>query len=200
MSGRLSSFNTCGANRFQSGVAKDSLYPVTLLFKIMEPVTIMHSRLAFVFISTAFALALLSNGVRLAFAQDSNAKKNTPQHQSEKGGGGADVTRGRYLVESVAMCGQCHTPRDSNGNPDRTRWLQGAPLPWTPTQPDSNWPLSAPRIGGTPPADDTGMVTLLTTGIWTSGARLRFPMPQFRMDRSDAEAVVAYLKSLTPNQ
>jgi mono/diheme cytochrome c family protein len=176
------------------------MYPVTLLFTIMKPVTIMHSRLAFVSLSATFALALLSTGVVLAFAQDSNAKKNTPQHQAEKAGGGADVARGKYLVESVAMCGQCHTPRDSNGNPDRTRWLQGAPLPWTPTQPDSNWPLSAPRIGGTPPTDDTGMVTLLTTGIWTTGARLRFPMPQFRMDRSDAEAVVAYLKSLTPAQ
>ena len=60
--------------------------------------------------------------------------------------------------------------------------------------------MSAPRIGGSPPADDTDMVTLLTTGLWTTGARLRFPMPQFRMDRSDAEAVVAYLKSLTPAQ
>jgi mono/diheme cytochrome c family protein len=159
----------------------------------------MHSRLAFVSISATFALALISNGVPLAFAQDSNAaKKNTPQHQGEKAGSGADVARGKYVVEAVAVCGQCHTPRDSNGNPDRARWLQGAPLPWTPAQPDSNWPMSAPRIGGTPPADDADMIKLLTTGVWTTGARLRFPMPQFRMDRSDAEAVVAYLKSLTP--
>jgi hypothetical protein len=27
---------------------------------------------------------------------------------------------------------------------------------------------------------------------------LRQPMPQFRMDRGDAEAVVAYLKTVTP--
>ena len=32
------------------------------------------------------------------------------------------------------------------------------------------------------------MVKLLTTGIWTTGNGLRFPMPQFRMDRKDAEA------------
>jgi hypothetical protein len=44
------------------------------------------------------------------------------------------------------------------------------------------------------------MIKLLTTGIWNTGNRLRLPMPQFRMDRSDAEAVVAYLKSLTPQQ
>ena len=44
------------------------------------------------------------------------------------------------------------------------------------------------------------VLKLLTTGIWTTGAQLRSPMPQFRMDRGDAEAVVAYLKSLTPQQ
>jgi hypothetical protein len=54
----------------------------------------------------------------------------------------------------VAMCGQCHTPVDSNGNPDRTRWLQGGPEPYMPARPNSDWPISAPRIGGTPPADD----------------------------------------------
>jgi mono/diheme cytochrome c family protein len=69
-----------------------------------------------------------------------------------------------------------------------------------PARPNSDWPISAPRIGGTPPADDADMVKLLTTGIWTTGDRLRSPMPQFRMERSDAEAVIAYLKSLVPTQ
>jgi hypothetical protein len=44
------------------------------------------------------------------------------------------------------------------------------------------------------------MIKLLTTGIWTTGNRLLLPMPQFRMERGDAEAVLAYLKSLTPEQ
>ncbi len=60
-----------------------------------------------------------------------------------------------------------------------------------------DWPINAPRIGGTPPANDADMIKLLTTGIWTDGKHLRLPMPQFRMDRGDAEAVVAYLKSVT---
>ncbi|MGA2236382.1 MAG: c-type cytochrome [Terriglobales bacterium] len=110
------------------------------------------------------------------------------------------MARGKYVVEGVAMCGECHTPRDSNGNLDQTRWLQGAPVPYLSAKHDSNWPLDAPRIGGIPPASDDDMIKLLTTGIWTTGNRLRLPMPQFRMDRSDAEAVVAYLKSLTPQQ
>jgi len=150
--------------------------------------------LAFFSVSAAITLALLSDGVTLALAQNQN-----PQRQG-KTASGPNVARGKYVVEGVAVCGQCHTPRDSNGNLDRTRWLQGAPVPWLPAKPDSNWPLNAPRIGGTPPASDADMIKLLTTGIWTTGNRLRLPMPQFRLDRSDAEAVVAYLKSLAPQQ
>jgi len=147
---------------------------------------------AFFAVSAAIALVLLSHGVTLALAQNQN-----PLAQSKTASAAGNVARGKYLVEGVAMCGQCHTPRDSNGNPDRTRWLQGASVPWLPAKPDSDWPLSAPRIGGTPPASDADMIKLLTTGIWTNGNRLRAPMPQFRLDRGDAEAVVAYLKSLT---
>jgi mono/diheme cytochrome c family protein len=176
---------------------------------IIEQVTIMFSgsqfdrghrsslvlHLAVFSISAAIALALISDGVTRAFAQNNN-----PQRQSERASGGPEVARGKYVVEGVAMCGECHTPRDSNGNLDQTRWLQGAPVPYLSAKHDSNWPLDAPRIGGIPPASDADMIRLLTTGIWTTGNRLRLPMPQFRMDRSDAEAVVAYLKSLTPQQ
>ena len=146
-------------------------------------------------VSTIIALALMVGAASLTFAQ-----KAASQHPSEKKSAASDVTRGKYLVESVAMCGQCHTPRDDKGNLDRSRWLQGSPLPYMPAKPDSNWPINAPRIGGTPPASDADMVKLLTTGVWTTGKPLRFPMPQFRMDHSDAEAVVAYLKSLTLQQ
>lgn len=37
--------------------------------------------------------------------------------------------RGRYLVEALAHCGECHTPRNALGGIDRTQWLQGAPNP-----------------------------------------------------------------------
>ena len=151
-------------------------------------------------IAATIALTLMSGGLPLAFAQSSDSQHKASQHPGEKAGAASDVARGKYLVEAVAMCGQCHTPRDNNGNLDRTRWLQGSPVPWLPAKPDPNWPLSAPRIGGTPPANDADLITLLTTGVWTNGKHLRLPMPQFRMDRSDAEAVVAYLRSLTPKQ
>jgi mono/diheme cytochrome c family protein len=115
---------------------------------------------------------------------------------AQTGSGGDAVARGRYIVEDVAMCGTCHTPRRPDGELDRSRWLAGASVPYLPARPVSHWPINAPRLAGSPPANDAGMITLLTTAIWIDGKPLDDPMPHFHMTRSDAEAVVAYLKSL----
>ena len=38
-------------------------------------------------------------------------------------GGQTQIERGRYIVENVAMCELCHTPRTENGDPDKgTGW------------------------------------------------------------------------------
>lgn len=108
------------------------------------------------------------------------------------------IARGKYIVEDVAMCGLCHTPRTDSGEVDTEHKLDGAAIWLMPARPTSDWPLKAPRLAGTPPASDEDMIRLLTTGVWTNGTHLRSPMPQFRMSREDAEAVVAYLRSLTP--
>lgn len=41
----------------------------------------------------------------------------------------AELTRGRYLVEAMGHCGECHTPRNALGGLDAARWLGGAPSP-----------------------------------------------------------------------
>jgi len=97
------------------------------------------------------------------------------------------------------MCGMCHTPRTDSGEIDRERELDGAALWLLPAHPTGDWPLKAPRLAGSPAASDEELVRLLTTGIWKTGNSLRPPMPQFRMSKEDAEAVVAYLRSLTPH-
>ena len=149
---------------------------------------------AAVFVAAAFLMFVLEAGM----TPKVQAQTKKPAAANESGNTTSEVARGKYLVEDVAMCGQCHTPRDSGGNVDRSRWLQGAPVPWMPSEARTAWPMSAPRIGGNPPATDAEMVKLLTTGIWTTGKPLRFPMMPFRMSEVDAKAVVAYLKSLTP--
>ncbi len=40
-----------------------------------------------------------------------------------------EETRGRYLAEALAHCGECHTPRNALGGLDRGAWLTGAPDP-----------------------------------------------------------------------
>jgi|ERR1700678_809890 mono/diheme cytochrome c family protein len=106
------------------------------------------------------------------------------------------VERGKYIVESVAMCEQCHTRRDDNGNPERSLWLMGGPAQLRPSYPSPNWALVEPRIAGRPPGTDADFIKLLTTGISRTGSPPNPPMPPFRMTRADAEAVLAYLKSL----
>ena len=106
------------------------------------------------------------------------------------------IERGKYIVENVAMCERCHTPRDENGNPDRSNWLKGGPVQMMQTYPTPTWATREPRIAGAPPGTDEQFITLLTTGISRTGAPPNLPMPPFRMTRQDAEAVLAYLKSL----
>jgi mono/diheme cytochrome c family protein len=139
-----------------------------------------------------FLVFLCSFGV----AQSSNGDaKNSPAQQ---GSSQAVVARGKYIVEDLAVCSQCHTPRDAQGELDRNRWLEGAPLWLQSARPTQDWPLQAPRIAGNPPGTDAEMIKLLTTGIWRDGKPLRPPMPQFRMTAADAQAVLAYLKTLSP--
>ena len=126
-----------------------------------------------------------------------------PAHGQSKGnakaggesGGQTLVERGRYIVEDVAMCELCHTPRDENGNVRKDRWLQGGPAQLRPSYPSPTWAIIEPRIGGGPPGTDADFIKLLTTGI-SVPALLRTLRPLFRMTRGDAEAVLAYLKSL----
>ena len=74
--------------------------------------------------------------------------------------GQVQIDRGRYIVESVAMCQQCHSQSEPTGT-------------------------------------DAEFIRLLTTGVSRPGvATPNPPMPPFRMSRVDAEAVLAYMKSL----
>jgi mono/diheme cytochrome c family protein len=121
--------------------------------------------------------------------------KSASQSASPNDGAAA---RGEYIVNNVAVCSQCHTPRDGEGRPEQTHWLEGAALWLQSAEPVADWPLRAPRIAGALPGTDDEMIILLTTGIWRTGTYLRPPMPQFRMTRQDAEAVVAFLKTVKP--
>jgi mono/diheme cytochrome c family protein len=62
----------------------------------------------------------------------------------------SEIERGRYLLEEVAKCAECHTPRDANGDLKHDAWLQGAPIWISPVKPIRNWADRAPALAGFP--------------------------------------------------
>jgi mono/diheme cytochrome c family protein len=141
-------------------------------------------------LSMAFVLAILPRPYLFA------TQARSPQAAAKNSNQATLVARGKYIVEGVAGCGYCHTPRDQEGNPDRSRWLEGAPVFYEPARPLEGWANTVPRLAGLPPGSDAELIKLLTTSVARTGKAPRWPMPRFYMTRTDAEAVVAYLRSI----
>jgi len=110
--------------------------------------------------------------------------------------------RGAYLVNAVAGCGNCHTPRDSAAQPLANAELSGG------------FEFNEPRLGhiiapNITPDTETGIggwslgqiVNALRNGKRPDGTVIGPPMPiAFYRDLSDrdAEAIAVYLKGLPP--
>jgi Cytochrome c len=110
--------------------------------------------------------------------------------------GSGNVEHGRYIVENVAMCFECHSGRDGRGNLIESERYMGGLIPFAPPW-ANDWATRAPRNRGLPGYDDALAMRLLTEGsIGRNGAQLRPPMPRFRMSRQDAADVIAFLRSL----
>lgn len=101
-------------------------------------------------------------------------------------------TRGRYLAEAMAHCGECHTPRNLLGGLQLSRWLAGAPNPdgkgTIPNITPAKLDWSAPDIA-----------SYLTTGFTPEfdsvGGHMAHVVENFaRLPESEAAAVAAYLK------
>jgi mono/diheme cytochrome c family protein len=107
-----------------------------------------------------------------------------------------EIERGRYLVENVAMCGECHSPRNARGDLDRNAWLQGAPIWIRPVAPIQNWADSVPALAGLPSFTTEQVERVLEKGTGPEGEVLRPPMHIYHMNSADAKAISAYLKSL----
>jgi mono/diheme cytochrome c family protein len=105
------------------------------------------------------------------------------------------IVRGRYLVEQVGLCADCHSPRTPTGHFIREQWMLGAALPFQPMVP-MPWAPAAPPLAGLPAMNDQQAIEFLRTGKRPDGSMSRPPMPPFRFDTEDASAVVAYLRSL----
>ena len=124
-------------------------------------------------LSIAFLFFIMGEP-RLTSAQEAKQSQSVAKTSSNA----KLIARGKYIVEGIAGCGYCHTPRDKNGDPDRTRWLAGAPVFYEPARPMPGWAITAPRLAGVPPGSDAQIITLLTTSIARTGQPPRYSMPR----------------------
>ena len=111
------------------------------------------------------------------------------------------VNRGDYLVNALAHCGECHTPRNLLGAVDKDDFLSG-----TKSGPDGDivpniTPDQATGIGAWSTQD---LVFLLRTGFLPDGNDVQGGMREAIDDglkflsQADLEAIAAYLKSIPP--
>jgi hypothetical protein len=107
------------------------------------------------------------------------------------------LARGDYLVNRVGLCIDCHSPRNEKGEHIASQHLMGAPIPFAPTVP-MPWVPAAPRLAGLPAGfSEEQFVHFLMTGDRPDGRGQPLPpMPPYRFEKADAEAIAAYMRSL----
>ena len=135
-------------------------------------------------------------GVAVAAAVCSAALYTTAGAENPPAKKGAMVAHGEYLVKAIGQCGDCHTPMNEKGEFIQDKWLQGKKLEFAPTIPMPVWADTSPNIAGLMGWDHAQAVKFFMTGLAPNGQPARPPMPQYHMNKTDAESVVAYLESL----
>src|SRR5262245_6897361 len=92
------------------------------------------------------------------------------------------VARGEYLATKVAMCVQCHSPRDEKGEILESSRFSGGTIPFHAPF-GSEWAPVAPSIRSLGGFTDEQMVMLLTEGRAGTRTPPRRPMPPFRLSQ-----------------
>lgn len=105
--------------------------------------------------------------------------------------------RGRYLVEAVGHCGECHTPRGRFGGLDRSRWLAGGASP----EGDGKVPNITPHEQGLADWSARDIERYLRSGFtpdydMVGGAMVEVQENLARLSDADRAAIAAYLKSI----
>lgn len=107
----------------------------------------------------------------------------------------SQVAHGKYLVHHVAQCIQCHTPRDAQGDLVESRLLTGAVIPVVGPKSAVPWAAESVDLAGLGNYSVSFIRHLLILGKRPDGTKPKSPMPTFNLSQSDADAVIAYLKS-----
>jgi mono/diheme cytochrome c family protein len=114
------------------------------------------------------------------------------------------VERGKYLVNGILTCGNCHTPRGPGGVLDMSRQLSGGPQTWdTPHYRVKGSNITPDRDTGIGTWTDDQIKRAIRDGVRPNGVQLSPQMPYAFYKiflPSDLDAVVAYLKSVPPTR
>jgi mono/diheme cytochrome c family protein len=110
------------------------------------------------------------------------------------------LERGRYLMESIVACGNCHTPQGPQGPLPGMELAGGLKIedkPFTAYTPN----ITPDRETGIGTWTDAQIITAIREGKRPDGSIIGPPMPiaLYRgMSDSDARAIVAYLRAVKP--
>jgi mono/diheme cytochrome c family protein len=112
------------------------------------------------------------------------------------------VERGRYLVNGILTCGNCHTPRGEGGRFDMARQLSGGPQAWDePSYTVKGANVTPDRETGIGKWTDAELKHAMQHGVRPNGVPIAPIMP-FKFygvfTPRDLNAVVAYMRSVTP--
>ena len=107
------------------------------------------------------------------------------------------LERGRYLVEGLGHCTECHTDRNMLGGLTMSRWLAGAPSP----DGKGRVPNITPHESGLGGWSEEEIVEYLTSGFTpdfdvSSGEMYEVVLNVSQLDPSDRAAIAAYLKAI----
>lgn len=116
----------------------------------------------------------------------------------------AQRARGQYLVESVAACGRCHTPRTADGRFDSTKRLSGVEcledrLPADPQRGCVHSRNLTNHETGLKNRSDDDIIDMFTKGERPDGKTIHPYMPYWvfgNMTQADARAIVSYLRTV----
>jgi mono/diheme cytochrome c family protein len=129
---------------------------------------------------------------------------DAPAMDSPSIDGGSVTARGKYLVDNIIACSDCHTPKLASGAPDMTKYLAGnatfIKLPSGDALPTRNLtPDLATGLGGYTATEIKHMFQdgVVPTAAGTMALNPTMPYYVFHnMAAQDADAIVAYLQSI----
>lgn len=109
------------------------------------------------------------------------------------------LMHGRYLVETVAGCGNCHTPRLPDGTPDPNKKFAGAFLIKEPVFEVYAKNITPDKETGIGSWSEGDIVNAIRNGKRPDGTNLGPPMPFLwyrHLSDTDVHAIAAYIKSV----